>query len=87
MYLSRFICQSTAYIARFQLISQKFQGECLLKELKTIDYLLVIEGEILTKEYSQIVNKVKSLSIVEYCTELSSEHIKFLTEALPGFLD
>ena len=87
MFLSRFVSQSTAYIARFQLISQKFQGECLLKDLKNIDYLLIIEGEILSKEYSQIVNKVKSLSIVEYCTELFTEHIRYLTETVPGFLD
>jgi hypothetical protein len=59
------------------LYNNQFDGEYLLPEFRHLDYLWLLKGDTVADDYlQQVMNSVRSLSVVQLVMELTNEKIR-----------
>lgn len=74
--IPRYRSQSEQRVAIYYLVGNKSNTESFIPALKSMDYLLLIEGEILDSEYNLLKEQLKKISVIEHFVEFDPSVIK-----------
>jgi hypothetical protein len=80
LFLPRYVCKNEERVASYFLVGNKYNGEYFVKELKNIDYLLIIEGEMLASEYKLLLKELQQIPVVEHFLEFDLKLLKGLEQ-------
>jgi len=71
--MNRFSCENSNSVSNFHLVNNKSNGEILIKTMKSIDFFLMVEGEILKSELSALKTNLQQIGIIEHFVELDGK--------------
>lgn len=76
MSFSKYYYEEAITKTAFYLLENKHEIDCLLPEMKELDYLLMINGDYYKSRKSEIVKKIRSLDEVQTAVILKPSEIK-----------
>jgi len=76
MSFSRYVFDESITKSVFYLLENKHETDCLLQEMKELDYLLIIKGDYYRNRVNDMLKKIRTMEEVQTAVLLKTDEIR-----------